>query len=222
MLALRLRRIDIPFGLALFGAAALVSALALADPPKPYGGRNAPVGWAPDPTPVRTAHQWALTFRYAAGSVQLQSVRPVTLLRPVSTPRRMGRFAFELLSGPTLVDRVRFDFPLLAADEVAGRPRPFNAPPRFETKAVAEQQIMAPDSSRASRARLVDRATGLIMMIPWPPAEPSADAGVEAASPNATDASPDHDAPNDAAPNDAGAPDGATVSDAALGADGSG
>ena len=47
--------------------------------------------------------------------------------RPRETPRAMGRFALELFEGPALIERVRFDFPLLGPPDrstAAGRPRP--------------------------------------------------------------------------------------------------
>lgn len=134
----------------------------------------------PDPPAIRASDQYVMTFRYNAGKVSLVKVRRVHLPQPRTTPRNAGRFALEMLSGPTLVERVRFDFPLIGADELAGQPRQHNAPPRFETRAVVTYDVMAPDSPRISRARLVDRATARIIPIAWPP-DQKADAGADAA-----------------------------------------
>jgi len=157
---------------------------------------------APDPPALRSADQIVLTFRYEAGKATVTRVRKIHLSQPRVTPRNTGRFAVELLSGRTLVERVRFDFPLMGADELAGMPRQYNAPPRFENTAVVSYDVMVPDSTRFSRARLVDRATQGITAIAWPPATES-DAGA------ATEAGAwEGGAPGDAAP-DAGQRDAA-------------
>ena len=115
------------------------------------------------------ADQWVMHFRYQNGQVAWVGSRLVHLPQPRTTPRVTGRWALELLSGPTLVERVRFDFPGLGADELAGQQAARDhSPPRFERRAVVDYQVMVPDSSRFSRARLVDRATGKIMVLPWP------------------------------------------------------
>lgn len=152
----------------------------------PRSSAHARTGYAPDPAPIRSADQWLLTFQYRRGKVRLLSARLVRLRRPITTPRRIGRYAVELLSGPTVIERLRFDFPLLGADELAGKRRPYHAPPRFETKATVTYRVMLPDTSRASRARLVDRATGESFMIPWPPrgiGQPPASATASAPAP---------------------------------------
>lgn len=191
MAAIRFSKTMALAGIPLVGLGVLLSAGAGADPyhphdpPQLWPDAGSPAGWAADPPPLQSATQWLLTFRYQAGRVQLVAARQVQLPHPVPTPRRIGRYAVELLSGPDLVDRVRFDFPLLAADELAGQARrPFNDPPRFEVKAVVTHQVMVPDSSRISRARLVDRATRTTTMLPWPPAvlgDGGADGGADAA-----------------------------------------
>ena len=208
----------IPLGLGL-----AVSSMAVAEGGK--GSGSAPafgsasarphVGYAPDPPPIRSASQWLLTFEYQRGKVKLLEARRVQLRQPVTTARRIGRYAVELLSGPTVVERVRFEFPLIGADELAGQHRPYNAPPHFESKATVTHRVLLPDTPRASRARLVDRATGESFMIPWPPGQvvvppkriPDAgrDTGVEA-SPEA--------GPDGAKPDAAKEPDAAKKPDA--------
>ena len=138
---------------------------------------------APDPPAIRSSEQYVLTFRYEAGKVSLTHARKVHLSQPRTTPRNTGRYALELLSGPALAERVRFDFPLLGADELAGSPRGYHAPPRFESKASVSYDVMVPDSPRFARARLVDRATSTVMLLPWPPDRQVADAGPDASRP---------------------------------------
>ncbi len=161
----------------LLGLGLVVSSMAVAEGGK--GSRHASafgsasarpqVGYAPDPPAIRSASQWLLTFEYQRGKVKLLEARRVQLRQPITTARRIGRYAVELLSGPTVVERVRFEFPLIGADELAGQHRPYNAPPHFESKATVVHRILLPDTPRASRARFVDRATGESFMIPWPP-----------------------------------------------------
>jgi hypothetical protein len=94
----------------------------------------------------------------------------------------MGRFAIELYVGKQLLDRVRFDFPLLGADDFAGGSRRWDSPPSFERNLSTQAAVMIPHSERATRAILVDRATGQAWMLPWPfvPLAPRADAGAPA------------------------------------------
>jgi len=127
-------------------------------------------GFLPDPEPLVTAHQWQFDFEYDRGKVIVRGARRVDFGRPVATARKMGRFAVELWVGRELVDRVRFDFPLLAADEPPTGPRhPLTESPRFAPGADTRQRVLVPASDRATSARLVDRLTGATLSIPWPP-----------------------------------------------------
>jgi hypothetical protein len=136
-------------------------------------------GYAPDPEPLRLGEQWDYTLTYRNGDVQVDGAKAITLEAPVVTGRRMGRFAIELWVGAELVERVRFDFPLLGAEPVPdatkdGR-RPMKDPPRFQVDATVDVRV--PASPRATRAVLVDRATGKTTSLPWPPDAPIADPG---------------------------------------------
>jgi hypothetical protein len=95
--------------------------------------------------------------------------------KPLTTVRRMGRFALELWIGHELIDRARFDFPLIAGEETPGRTRrPLHDAPSLGSNAIARVSVLIPDSPRATRLVLVDRATGKAQELPWPPdAEPS-------------------------------------------------
>lgn len=207
-------------GLLLLGLGLAASTVALADAGKPSDPSERPwpaastrrsqtVGYAPDPPAMREANQWVLTFRYQNGAVALTNARHVRFQKPIATPRRVGRWAVELLSGPTVVERLRFDFPLLGADELAGRRRPYNDPPRFETKATIVHRVMVPDSTRVSRARLIDRATGKSTPLPWPPnvAAAKPDAGAPDARTDARHVDGSHDGSADSSARDAARPD---------------
>lgn len=120
----------------------------------------------PDPKPLRSRDQYELVVEFHRGTLRVVSVRNVRLAQPASTPRRVGRFALELWSGDELVERVRFDFPLLGATQ-PGRDDPLGAGLSAQTK------VRIPASSRARRARILDRKTREEVEIAWPPEHPN-------------------------------------------------
>lgn len=142
-------------------------------------------GYAPDPPPLRTRHQWIVTLVYHEGEVSFRGARQVELAQAVPTARNVGRFALELYVGSELLDRLRFDFPLLGADEFAGLRRPWDAPPTFERHLSTSTAVMIPRSERATRLVLVDRASGRTWSLPFPPDQPLAgpDAGAAPRAP---------------------------------------
>jgi hypothetical protein len=132
-----------------------------------------PHGTLPDPKALRLARQWEYEIVHDRGEVRVESVTERNFSQPVVTARRMGRYAIELWIGKELVERVRFDFPLLAAEEVkSGRRHPLKEPPSFAPGAVVSRRVLVPASPRATRAVLVDRATGWTLGLDWPPHEP--------------------------------------------------
>jgi hypothetical protein len=85
----------------------------------------------PDPPATRARAKWLFDLKYDRGDPYLLATRKIQLAAPEDAARVMGRFALELYEGPTLIERVRFDFPLLGAPEAdAG----YGAPPRIEPK----------------------------------------------------------------------------------------
>jgi hypothetical protein len=153
--------------------------LARADTPSDAGAASAdggssatlaagppPGGFAPDPPPLVTRRQWVLDLAYHEGNVTLRGARSISLPRPTATPRAMGRFALELYVGGALLDRVRFDFPLLGAGEFGeARPR-WDSPPSFERHLTSSAAVMVPQSDRMTRLILVDRASGRTFVLP--------------------------------------------------------
>ena len=136
---------------------------------------------APDPSPLVEQNQWVYDLRYERGDILLGGVHETTLDTPRATPRVMGRFALELYSGPTLIERVRFDFPGLdvverAVTADAGPRRPIHGDPiSFTAKVKTRVGVMMPATSRGTRLSLWDRATDRRWPLPWPPVEMSAD-----------------------------------------------
>lgn len=124
----------------------------------------------PDPQPLRLADQYEYTLHYEDEKIRLGAVRHVRFAKPVVTARRIGRYAVELWIGHELVDRVRFDFPLLAASE----PVPEKRHKIYETPQLTggpyTVTVLVPAAPRARSARLVDRATRRQAELSWPPA----------------------------------------------------
>jgi hypothetical protein len=134
-----------------------------------------------DPTPMVERSQWVFDLRWDRGDVWLLAVNPLELPAPRETPRAMGRFALELFEGPALIERVRFDFPMLGAPEPGDGG--FYAPPSLTEKLRTRIGVVFPASARGTRLELWDRATGRRWSLPWPP-QPSP---AVAAAPDAGD-----------------------------------
>ncbi|HWO13274.1 MAG TPA: hypothetical protein VNN80_27425, partial [Polyangiaceae bacterium] len=127
-------------------------------------------GDLPDPKPLSERAQWTYPVSYERGAVLVSTPELICLQRPQATARRIGRFAFELWLGRELIDRVRFDFPLLAGEEPApSARRPIQETPRFAPGARVSVTLRVPASERANRARILDRATGEVIDVTWPP-----------------------------------------------------
>jgi hypothetical protein len=126
----------------------------------------------PDPPPMNERMQWVFDLRWDRGEVYLLEVHKVDMGGPHVTPRVMGRFALELFEGPTLIERVRFDFPML------GVPEPVDAglrtQPRFEPKLKTRIGVLFPATSRGTKLELWDRARDVRVALPWPPHEGTA------------------------------------------------
>jgi hypothetical protein len=135
------------------------------EPKEPPKRSTAP----PDPEPLRQAEQYEYTFEYETGATRFVGVRALKFREPVVTARKMGRFAVELWVGSELVDRVRFDFPLLAAEAPPPKKRrPLDDPPSL-TGGTLRATVLVPAAWRARRAVLVDRATDRETELDWPP-----------------------------------------------------
>jgi len=125
----------------------------------------------PDPPPLVEKSQWVFDLRWDRGDVWLLGVHALELPAPQATPRAMGRFALELFEGPTLIERVRFDFPLLGVpDEEGGISLTRNLRTRIG--------VLFPATRRGTRLELWDRATNRRWALPWPVATATAGARV--------------------------------------------
>lgn len=135
--------------------------------PKSWG----PHGSLPDPEPLSNERQWQYELLYDSGNLSVLSVELRTFDKPITTARQMGRFAIELWRGRELIERVRFDFPMLAAEEpTAEGGSPLSRPPDLSAHAKVRRRVLVPDAKRPNRAILVDRAAGKELPLAWPPA----------------------------------------------------
>jgi hypothetical protein len=168
-------------------ACAAVALSALADPPRrridagralDAGARSTPdivVTPTPaDPPPLVERQQWVFDLRWERGDVWLLGVHALDLRAPQATPRVMGRFAIELFEGTALIERVRFDFPLLGVPE----PEDAGNTPSLTKKLSTRVGVVFPATTRGTRLELWDRATNRRWSLPWPPQSESTDAGV--------------------------------------------
>lgn len=178
------------FFLALFCLSMPTLAVAQKDagPPSDGGPAPADAGSAPsaparkippDPPALTEREQWVFDLRWDKGEIYLVQVHKTDMGAPHTTPRVMGRFALELYEGPTLIERVRFDFPMLggAPEQHDGG---LKAPPRFEPGLKTRIGVLFPATKRGTKLELWDRAKDQRWSLPWPPKEgvlPSADAG---------------------------------------------
>lgn len=121
-------------------------------PPKPI---------PPDPTPLVSDAVFVLSVRFNKGVVTITKVKREKLPAKAAVERRMGRFAVELLSGPTLVERIRFDFPLINDDSKASEV--------YEKGLDVTVDVRIPDSDRPNKLEIWDRATDQRWKFEYPP-----------------------------------------------------
>lgn len=151
-----------PLAVAFFVGTALVGGglIALAEPPKG--------GYASDPTPVPSRKQWSIEVAAHGPKVSVDRVTSVTVDRPTETVRVVGRFALELYVGQTLLDRVRFNVPLVD-DEAPGATKGPMRRPRFDENVTTKISVRMADNGRGAYLLVVDRRTGETQKLEWPP-----------------------------------------------------
>jgi hypothetical protein len=119
---------------------------------------------APDPTPLAADAIYVLTVRWNKGQLALSKVRREKLPKKDTLPRHLGRFAAELYSGPDLVERLRFDFPLIEDDTALGD--------TYAKGLDVSVEVKIPDSVRPNKLEIWDRATDRRWSFPYPPVTP--------------------------------------------------
>ncbi len=129
-------------------------------------GHLASAGSLPDPEAQPTSVYYDVWLRYCQQRVHVIGSQRTELTKPVTLPARMGRFALEVGVGHQLLERARFDFPLLGVEVPE---RTLQAPPLFGPKADVARRVRVADQPRATWARVVDRATEEAWPLTWPP-----------------------------------------------------
>lgn len=186
---MKLHRTALALGLGV--ALAIPAALSLADAPK--------AGYSPDPAGVASTKQWVFDVEVRQGKPSLGTVRAVTLDKPIATVRVIGRFAVEFWIGKELIDRVRFDVPLLD-DPTKRKNRRLGSP---EFKVNTRLSVRLADSPRATSVVLVDRATGETQSFAWPPGSDGRLVPLPVKAPASADAGPDAPVADASPPRDA-------------------
>jgi hypothetical protein len=116
----------------------------------------------PDPDPTSARVYLLLDLRWEKGAVSLLQTTTLDFGSPRQAARVFGRFALEAFRGKELVERVRFDFPMLGASDEKG---PLHVAPGLRTRVgVYFPAIFAEPSNL--RLELVDRRTGRRWLVP--------------------------------------------------------
>ncbi len=125
----------------------------------------------PDPKPTSSRDWIAIEFEFVDGAAQARSFRRVQTSKSRDSARVVGRYAVELWIGCELIDRVRFNFPLQAAESPpnVGRRHPLHEQPSLTANAHLSATVLVPFSGRATRAELADRGGGTRASLAWPP-----------------------------------------------------
>jgi hypothetical protein len=116
---------------------------------------------APDPDPLSTRSVFVIDLRFDQGTPTVDRIHRAVLSAPMQVRTFFGRFAIELYSGPVLLQRVRFDFPLIGDTE-----SPSFA---YEQTISSSTQVTISDSERPNRLVILDRATERRWAFAYPP-----------------------------------------------------
>jgi len=135
--------------------------VALADPPRG--------GFPPDPPARASRKQWSIEIAARGAKVTPERATSTTLDKPAESARVFGRFALELYIGKELLDRVRFNVPLMGDEPPQGNRNKLPRP-RFDKNVTAHLTVRIADNPRAAYLLLVDRETGATQKLEWPPA----------------------------------------------------
>jgi hypothetical protein len=124
----------------------------------------------PDPPPQSVRDHYELLLMYTRGEIEVSKVTALHFDEATEGTRRAGRFALELWDHDTLLQRLHFDFPLLAAERPdPDAERPLHRTPLFGPGAQVSTTVRVPALPRTTRAQIVDRASDTIKELPWPP-----------------------------------------------------
>ncbi|MFO0759943.1 MAG: hypothetical protein U0359_25890 [Byssovorax sp.] len=149
----------LPLGAALSAVLGAGAMTALADPPPHF---------APDPPAHPDKKHWLFDIAVTHGKLSITKAKSLTLAKPAETKRATGRFALELYIGKQLLDRARFNVPMMSDEPpVRSNKRAYRGPSLDDVTTHVTAEIA--DHSRATYLLLVDRVTGDTQRFDWPP-----------------------------------------------------
>ena len=155
----KLPRLEVPLGKAPPKADPPGDAAAAPEEAGSSGESQGAAGDLPDPPAGLHRAQVRLTLSFERGEFRITDFEELTLTEAVRTPRRVGRFAAELWRGQTLLERVRFDFPLLGAE---------GDDDAIERGLSTRATVQVPHLTRPNRLRILDRKTRREVWREWP------------------------------------------------------
>lgn len=141
-----------------------------------------------DPPPHRTRDFVKFSLQFESGRVRWLASERIRLAEETAAARRFGRFALVALKDGVLIERVHFDFPLLAKTS--------SGSDTLERGLTTKTQVLFPDLEGTAELFLIDDKTGAREPVPWRSApEPGAASdpkpSSEEAPSNAPGAEPD-------------------------------
>jgi hypothetical protein len=118
----------------------------------------------PDPAPLYATGRYQISVRWDKETPSILTVNTVDGVKAEAVERWAGRFALELFEDGVLIERARFNFPMLGAPEggksMAGA---------IDKNLSSTTEVAFPATPRGNRFELRDRATGKRWQLAWPP-----------------------------------------------------
>ncbi len=148
------------------GARASSSETRLLYPAKKPQRTHAVLNELPDPPALYTKGRHRISIKWDRRAPSILTVNTVDLAKAESTERWAGRFAIELFERGVLIERVRFNFPMLGALPHKGGNSMASA---IDDNMSSATEVSFPSTTRGDALTLRDRETGKRWQLAWPP-----------------------------------------------------
>jgi hypothetical protein len=120
----------------------------------------------PDPAPLCEKGRYRIDVRWDKETPSILTVNTVDNEKAEPVERWAGRFALELFEHGVLIERARFNFPMLGASR---QERAKSMAAAIDANLSSTTEVAFPATSRGDRFELRDRATGKRWQLAWPP-----------------------------------------------------
>ncbi len=120
----------------------------------------------PDPSPLSAKRLHRMVIKWDKNAPALRDVNVVDLSKSQVSERWAGRFALELFERGVLIERVRFNFPMLGAELREGGK---SVATSIDANVATTAEVSFPAVDRGDKLELRDRATGRRWSLAWPP-----------------------------------------------------